>query len=120
MNKISFINYMLICLIITIVVELLVALLLKVKNKKDLVNVLLVNILTNPLLVSIDNAISVKFGIKIAYIVLVVLEILVVIVEGYIYKKYLNYKKINPYILSLILNICSYLSGLIIIRLFII
>ena len=114
MPNINFALYMLICLSVTIIIELSVALLLKVKDKLDLINILLVNILTNPLLVSTVNLISINYGSKIGYICLYTFEVLVVFIEGLIYKKYLNYKKINPYVLSLILNVSSYLIGLII------
>ena len=112
MPSINFALYMLICLILTIVVEVLVALILKVRNKLDLINIVLVNILTNPLLVSTTNLISINYGLKIGYIFLFIFELLAVFIEGLIYKKYLDYRKINPYVLSLILNVCSYLCGL--------
>ena len=114
MPNISFVLYMFICLLLTIIIELLVAYILKVNNKMDLLNILLVNILTNPIVVSTTNLISINYGSTIGYIYLYTLELIVVFIEGFIYKKYLNYKKINPYILSLILNVSSYLGGLII------
>ena len=102
--------YMIQCLPITIIVECILASIFKFKIK-DLVIVLLVNILTNPLLVSITFSIGTFFGNTYRGIATLVLEILVVIVEGFIYKKVLNEKKINPYLLSLIFNIGSYLTG---------
>ena len=104
---------MLISLSITIVIEISFAFILKYRNK-DLVNVLLVNILTNPLLNSIIVAINYYYGLKYRNIALLILEILVVIIEGFIYQKYLDRKKINGYLLSLILNIASYGIGLLI------
>ena len=112
MPNINFALYMLICLVSTIVVEVIVALLLKVRTKMDIINVILVNILTNPLLVSVVNLISINYGLVIGYIFLFIFEVSVVFIEGFIYKKYLDYKKINPYVLSFILNLCSYLFGL--------
>ena len=79
--------------------------------KKDFLNVALVNIMTNPLVVIISIYIGLKCGIFYRNIFLVVLEILVVITEGYVYSKYLDYKKINPYLLSLLLNLLSYFIG---------
>ena len=104
---------MIISLICTIIIECGLAFILRYRGK-DLLNVLLVNILTNPLLNSCIVAINVYYGIKARNISLYILEVLVVIVEGYIYQKYLNRKKINGYLLSLILNIASYGLGLII------
>ncbi len=98
---------MLISLSITLVIEISFAFILKYRNK-DLVNVLLVNILTNPLLNSIIVAINYYYGLKYRNIALLILEILVVIIEGFIYQKYLDRKKIYYYLLSHILNIASY------------
>ena len=41
-------------LVLTIIIEVAVALSLKVRDKKDLLNIVLVNFLTNPLVVSIS------------------------------------------------------------------
>ena len=41
------------CLFFTILIELIVALILKVRDKKDILNIILVNTMTNPLLVSL-------------------------------------------------------------------
>lgn len=112
--KYNFTLQIIISLMITIVLELLGSLIVGVRNKKDLLNIILVNILTNPLLNSIVLFVNVLYGIFYRNIVLYILEILVVIVEGVIYKKYLSFKKINPFLLSLILNITSYGLGLLI------
>ena len=104
---------MLISLSITIIIEVGLSFILKYR-KRDLLNVLLVNILTNPLLNSIIVAINYYYGIKARNISLIILEVIVVLVEGFIYKKYLNKRNINGYVLSLILNISSYGLGLLI------
>ena len=98
---------MLICLVITIVVECLLTYILKIKKKEDVLIVLFVNILTNPLLVSITFSIGVFYGITYKNIVTLVLELLAFFIEGFIYQKVLINKKINPYLLSLILNLSS-------------
>ena len=102
---------MLISLTCTLIIEIMIAILLRYRGK-DLTNVLLVNILTNPLLNSIVVAINYYYGLKTRNIVLIMLEILVVFVEGFIYDKYLNNRKINGYLLSVILNVSSYVLGL--------
>ena len=56
---------MIICLLCTIIIECLVSFILRVKSKKDYLNIILVNILTNPLVVSISVLIQVTQGIKI-------------------------------------------------------
>ena len=104
------------CLICTIIIEIIIALILKIKDKNDLINIVLVNILTNPIVVSLPVYILMRYGRKNYYITFYSLEIITVLVEGFIYKKVLKYKKINPYIISLILNLGSYLIGEIINR----
>lgn len=98
------------CLLVTVLIECTVAFILKYR-KKDLLNVLLVNILTNPLVVTIPVFFNIKFGVTGRNISLIVLELLVLIVEGLIYNKYITRRKINPFVLSLILNMSSYLIG---------
>ena len=100
-------------LIITIIIECLIGLIFGFR-KKDLLNIFLVNILTNPLLNAITGSVNYYFGLKVRTIVLIILEIIVVITEGYIYQKYFERRKINPYIVSLILNISSFGLGMII------
>ena len=73
------------CLICTIIIELLIALILKIKDKKDLINIVLVNIVTNPIVVSFPIYIMILYGIKARIITLIILEILTVIIEGFIY-----------------------------------
>ena len=58
MPSISFPLYMLACLGLTIIVEILVALIIKVRTKMDLINIVLVNIMTNPIIVALTNLIS--------------------------------------------------------------
>ena len=98
------------CLLATIIIECTVAFILKYR-KKDLLNVLLVNVLTNPLVVTIPVFFNVKYGVTGRTISLIVLELLVLIVEGFIYNKHLTKRNINPYVLSIILNALSYLIG---------
>ncbi len=104
---------MLISLTCTLVIELCIAFVFKYRGN-DLIYVLLVNILTNPLLNSIIVAINYYYGLKARNISLIILEIVVVIVEGFIYQKYLERRKINGYLFSLILNVSSYVIGLLI------
>ena len=99
------------CLICTIIIELTVALILKVRDKKDLLNIILVNVCTNPLVVTIPVFMLVKYSYRVYLISLATLEVLTVIFEGFIYFKVLKYKRINPFLLSLILNLSSYLIG---------
>lgn len=107
-------HIMLICLICTIIIETTIGYLLGIKDKKDLIVIILVNIMTNPLVTSISTYFNVEYSQKARIISLIFLELFAFISEGYIYKKTLKYNKKNPYIISMILNICSYTLGLII------
>ena len=105
------------CLFLTIIIEMIIGILLGIRNKKDILNIILVNIVTNPIVVTIPILIYLYFGYKYEIISLYILEIITVIVEGFIYLKVLNNKKINPFLLSLLLNLSSYLIGELINRL---
>ena len=101
------------CLIITTIVEVILALIMGYR-KRDLIYVLLVNILTNPLVNSFTILANVYYGLKYRNITLLILEILAFLVEGLIYSKYLEKRKMNGYLLSLILNIASYVIGVLV------
>ena len=103
----------LVCLLLTLIIESLVAFLIGVRKGKDFLNIILVNIVTNPIVVTVPYLIYIYFGFKFYNISIYVLEILTLIVEGLIYLKVLDYNKINPILLSAILNLCSYGIGLI-------
>lgn len=79
-------------------------------RKKVFIPVLLVNILTNPLVVYIYNIMDIySFAYK--DIILIILELLVVIVEGYIYQYLLEIKWKKSLIISFISNVLAYLIG---------
>lgn len=105
--------YMLRALILTVLIECVIAFILGYR-KKDLINVMLVNIMTNPLVFIVPVYFNIKYGIIQRNVVLFILEILALLLEGYVYKKYLSNRKMNPFVLSLLLNISSYLFGVII------
>ena len=111
-NDLPFI--MLKCLVFTILIEVVVGLIIGVRNKKDILNVILVNVLTNPLVTSIPVLIYINFSTTPYIISVILLEMFAFVSEGFIYKKTLTYKRINPFIISLILNLSSYLIGLLI------
>lgn len=105
---------MIICLISTLFIECTIAFILRIRDKKDLLNVLLVNILTNPILVSTTTLIKVFVNIKTYNIALPIFELVAFIVEGFIYHKCLKNKKINGFLLSFILNLSSFFLGILI------
>lgn len=105
---------MLKCLVLTILIETVLARIISIKSKKDLVIVAMASVLTNPFVVLITFFSGFFYGSTGYYIATAICEISVVIIEGIIYLKALNWKKINPFLLSLILNGISFGTGLII------
>lgn len=99
------------CLLLTIIIELVVGLILGIRDKKDIINIMLVNVITNPIVVITPIIVYLRFGYKFEIITLIILEILTIIVEGLIYRKTLRYNKINLILFSLVLNTCSYFIG---------
>lgn len=99
------------CLLLTIIIELVVGFILGIRDKKDIINIMLVNVITNPIVVITPIIVYLRFGYKFEIITLIILEILTVIVEGLIYRKTLRYNKMNLILFSLILNACSYFIG---------
>ena len=83
-----------------------------VRHKKDFLNIFLVNVLTNPIVVSFTFICNLLYGSNGNIISTIVLELFAFISEGFIYTKVLKYQKLNGFILSLILNICSYGLGI--------
>ena len=97
---------------ITIILEISLAYILKIKDKKDLLNIIIINFITN---VSLNSFIFISYILSKKLIIhILILEITIIIIEGTFYKKKLKYKRINPYLISLILNIVSYSFSLLI------
>ena len=109
LNKLPLI--MLRCLLLTITIEGLAALICGVRAKRDLLMTCLANLMTNPVLVCATFLLGFFYGASIRMPVEIALELAVVIVEGFVYKDTLKYKKINPFLLSFILNAVSYSAG---------
>ena len=57
---------MIVCLIFTVLIEITTALILKINKKKDLLNIVLVNIMTNPLVVALIFFINKLYNVIIA------------------------------------------------------
>ncbi len=112
-----FIYYILRSLICTILIESIVAYFIGIR-KKDLLIVFIVNLITNPIVNIVSFLINLYYGLFYRNIVLFILEILAFLFEGIVYKKKLFYKKLNSFIISLILNMSWYGIGLIINYLF--
>lgn len=100
----------LIALLLTIIIELSIAIILKINNKQDLINIIIINCITN---LSLNIFVIVTYFNKIKINILI-LELIIVFIEGLFYQKKIQYKRINPYFLSLLLNTISYTIGLLI------
>ena len=99
-------------LLLTILFETGAALCFGMRDKKDLLLVILVNLLTNPPLVLLSNFLMYYLGIgRGQLITYLILEVLVVYIEYRIYKACLL-SEFDPFKLSLILNGISILGGL--------
>ena len=95
--------------ILTLIIEYIIIKFIFVR-RKIFTLVLLVNMLTNPLVVYIYNIMSLySFAYK--DVILMFLELLVVIVEGYVYKYLLETYWEKALIVSFISNILAYLIG---------
>ena len=99
-----------ICLLLTMVLEEAMALLVGVRKGFDLAVILFTNTLTNPVVVFTGILLSTYTAVPRA-LYITVLEITVYVVEALIYKKLLYCRKPSPFILSLILNATSVFIG---------
>lgn len=106
----SIIRQILILLSFTLVVEELLALVLKVRGK-DLLIVMLTNLLTNPLVQIITISLGIYLSDSVALTVLYVMEVLIVGIEGAVYYKTEVKSRLNPFLLSLALNGGSFFLG---------
>jgi len=82
------------------------------RDKKDLLLVVLVNIITNPVVVLTYWLAVLYTGLNVILII-IPLEAFAVLTEGYYYKKYGRSFK-RPYLFSLTANMLSYGAGLLI------
>ena len=98
--------------ILTFIIEYIIIKLTFIK-RKVYIPVLLVNMLTNPLVVYIYNIMSI-YSFFYKDIAVVFLELMVVIVEGYVYKYLLEIKWKKALIISFISNVVAYLVGILI------
>ena len=105
---------LLISLFLTIIIELTVSFIIGIRDKDDMKVVILVNICTNPIVVYIANCLMLFTNDFIYNIGVAILEMLVVMVEFVLYKKYLKFDKVSPFAISLINNVISFSIGVII------
>lgn len=92
---------------LTLVLELIFALICMVRNKKDLLLVCLVNVITNPVVVFFYYLTFGKGG---SLLVLAVLEVLAVVIEALFYKSY-GEKISRPILFAIGANAFSFFIG---------
>ena len=102
-------------LLLTIVIEVIVSYALGIRTKKDIMIIAIVNICTNPVLVYITDCVLLFSNgkIEVYNITVVIMEIIVIIIEYLLYKKYLSHKGKSPFIISLVNNMISCGIGII-------
>ena len=99
-------------LALTIAIESGFSVLIGIRNKKDLLLVIMVNVLTNPIVVLL-YWIAVYYTNWNTVLVIIPLELFAVLTEGFYYKKYAQKIK-RPFIFSIAANAVSYSIGFII------
>lgn len=98
-------------LLLTLAVELGIAWLIGVRKRKDLALVALVNVLTNPPLVLILDLVYVFDRDHLHWYLIAALELAAVCIEALLYRNRLEFKRISPWQISLLLNGISYFGG---------
>lgn len=103
-------------LLLTLVIEAIVAVILNVKSFKDLLKISFVNIITNPLLTIIIALFSLTpiYSITTHWILTLIMEAIIFVGESFLFKILLD-TKVNPFKLGIILNSTSFIYGLLII-----
>ncbi len=103
-------------LVLTLAVELLTALLLQVRGRKNIVVIFLANLLTNPIVNYCAYWALYVFGGHGLYSALIIafLELAAVLAEYLIYKHLLSFERFGKLKLALLLNAASFSAGLII------
>lgn len=100
----------------TLVIEILLALIFGVRNKKGLLIVLLVNTLTNPAAVLICWLADLYFFYGFEFLVEIAVEIAVVVLEAKIYMMFIHNEEFKiryPVRMAVVCNLVSWLTGIV-------
>ncbi|PIR78571.1 MAG: hypothetical protein COU28_00885 [Candidatus Magasanikbacteria bacterium CG10_big_fil_rev_8_21_14_0_10_36_16] len=112
----SLISSYLLALFLTMVIELGVALFLGFRKKIEIIAIIFVNLLTNPILnylLLVNNHFS---FFKTNLLIILLLELLVVLAEWKLLLYIIQDKSSKIFKLSFVMNFCSYIVGVIIFR----
>ena len=105
---------LIISLVLTVFIEVTVALLLGIRGEKNIETIIWINCITNPVVVGTTNlTYMLSNNMMIRNMVLAILEVAVVFVEGFLIKKYLDNPKCKPYLYAFVLNATSFGLGVI-------
>ncbi len=96
-------------LLLTLVLEVSFVYLCRIRDKKDIILLIMVNILTNPLVV-MSYYIAVHYGNMNRIAVVIVLELLAILTEGYYYRTYGRTFK-HPFVFAVGANLFSFCIG---------
>ena len=108
------INSLINSLMLAIFIELLISILIGIRKRNDIITIIAVNTLTNPIVVFTANVLNNYEFVLLYWITVIFMEIIVVLIEGKIYEKILNFKQISGLLLSFINNTISFGIGLVI------
>ena len=109
--KMESIGRLVLPLIMTLITECIVAAITGVRVKRQFVIIVLMNVLTNPLINTALRLLNLSGTLY--FLTVSILEGVVVFTEGFILKKTCTDLPMNPYILSFILNLSSFMAGVI-------
>ena len=107
------ITSLIVSLALTLLIELSVLALLGLRSKRDFLVAFWANVLTNPLVVLAAHWLFTSYP-SYLWLGIALLEVGAVLTEGFIYQRYLTFKKVNPWVLSLLANVISFETGIVI------
>ena len=113
---IEYLKWSALALLLTIVVEGIVAWLFGLRTKRELLTIALINVITNPLLNYLIAVNSYFHLILQTTILILCLEVAIVLVEWRLLVWVLRQSTQKMLLLSFVMNACSYLAGLLIFR----
>lgn len=104
-----------IALLLTIVIEVIVAIFFGYRKKLEIVAIIIINLITNPLLNYLLFINNNYFGIThVNSVIILFLEIIVILVEWLLLRYILQKNPNKLFVLSLTMNFCSYIVGVLI------
>ena len=112
-----FVNNLIVALVLTVVLEVLIAILFNYRKKSEISIIVLINIITNPLLnylLAVNNYFN---WLSVNIFILILLEIIVVMIEWLLLRYAIRKNPKKLFLLSLVMNATSFIVGLLLFRL---